>query len=159
LHDFKRLYTVLSHTGGAGADSLTGGAGADTFVNSDIDNEGDDQLEDFVDGTDTLQFSAADLNALVGGSNPFSAGDTLGGGPGAFVDFADNGGNVAASGTDGTFIYNDVTGDIIFDADGDSTFTDATDAVGGTTTDDVVVATIVGTAADAVNVGDFEFIA
>ena len=145
-------------TGGAGADTLTGGAGADqidltdsdsavdTVVNSDIDNNGTDVITGFTTTEDTIEFSASDLNALITGSDPFSAG-VLGTNGGAFAQVVATDGSGAAaltaSSTAGTFIYDSNTGNLVFDASGDTTYTDDgstgfTDTAG----DDIVVATL-----------------
>ena len=131
--------------GGAGADTIDGGAGADTIVNLDIDNNGTDAVT-FVSGTDTFQFSAADLNALTGTST-FSSGDAVPGDAGEFAQFIDGDGNVGASGTAGTFIYNADNGELIFDASGDTSYDDTSGTVTDTAGDDIVIADL-GAGAD-----------
>jgi hypothetical protein len=59
---------------------------------------------------------------------------------GPIVDFAD-GGDVAASAVADTLIFNSVTGQLIYDASGDTTFTDADDSMTDTLGDDIVLAT------------------
>jgi Ca2+-binding RTX toxin-like protein len=67
--------------GGLGNDTLTGNAGADTFVFAVGD--GDDQITDFVDGTDLIEFAGltfADLTISQSGSNTlidYGASDSL----------------------------------------------------------------------------------
>jgi hypothetical protein len=60
---------------------------------------------------------------------------------GATADYADGSGDVGASGTAHTLIFNSVTGQLIYDASGDTTFTDATDTMTDTAGDDIVLAT------------------
>jgi Ca2+-binding RTX toxin-like protein len=88
--------------GGAGADSLTGGLGLDTFVfNSPI--EGLDIINDFSVTDDTIQVSASGFGGgLVAGTllvDQFVIGS-------------------AASTADHRFIYDNNTGALFFDADG-----------------------------------------
>ena len=143
--------------GAGGADTLTGGAGddtidlgtdtdADTVVNADIANNGTDSITNFTTAEDDIEVSIADLNALTGATT-FTAGDTVGTAGtatanGAFVEFVDGDGtaNVSASGYAGTFIYNADTGELIFDAAGDTSYDDTTGVVTDATSDDIVFA-------------------
>lgn len=141
--------------GAGGADTLTGAAGddiidlgsaagdADTVVNADIDNNGTDSITNFTTSVDDIELSVADLNAITSAVD-FTAGETVGTvgstDNGAFVEFVDGGGNVAASATVGTFIYNADTGELIFDAVGDTTYDDTTGAVTDSAGDDIVFA-------------------
>ena len=130
-------------TGAIGADSLKGGLGADTFVNADIDTNGVDIITDFATTTDKVSLSIADLNALTGAAT-FTAGNGgVAAQGGAFVQIVASNDNSAAdqaATAAGTIIYDSNTGNVIFDASGDTTYTDDgtgfTDAAG----DDVVFA-------------------
>ena len=145
-------------TGGAGADTLAGGLGADTFVNADIDNNGTDSITDFATTVDNITLSLADLNALTGAAT-FTAGDVVGTDAGAFVEFLDGAGNVAATTTAGTFIYNADTGELIFDASGDSSYDDATGVVTDTAGDDIVFADLGAGATGDIVAADLTIIA
>ena len=134
-------------TGALSGDTLTGNAGDDTFVFGNIDEGGDDTITDFTTTEDTIQLSATDLNDLVSGSNPFSAGDVLATDAGSFLEIGATDGvgaaTEAATGVAGTVIFDSNTGNLIFDASGDTTYTDdgntgLTDAKG----DDVIIATL-----------------
>lgn len=83
--------------GRAGDDDLTGGTGADIFVFEGTATNGVDTIRTFETGTDTLAFNSAD-------GYDIAAGFTLGS---------------AASGPGAQFVYNDVTNELFYDADGD----------------------------------------
>lgn len=99
-------------TGGAGDDTLTGGDGQDTFVISGVTlaTNGQDIITDFAPAADKIQFSLADVNAVV-------ATKLLAGGLNA-DNFISGAGAVAAT-ADQHFIYDTDTGVLSFDADGD----------------------------------------
>ncbi len=84
-------------SGGAGTDDLTGGTGEDTFLFA-ADDLAVDIVRDFESGTDVLRIKASVYGIVVSGAPVLS------------VD--------AATGTDGQFIYNTVSGDLIWDANG-----------------------------------------
>jgi len=73
-------------TGGLGSDVSTGGAGVDTFdFNSiaEIPNEAPalrDRVQDFVSGTDKLDFNGIDANDAVAGNQDFTFSTTAGDG-------------------------------------------------------------------------------
>src|SRR4051812_16937287 len=95
--------------GRGGNDSLTGGVGADAFVFDTAPGTGNvDQVTDFVSATDKLSFDNAVFTAL-GAAGNFAAGDAR--------FFAGAG---ASSGHDASdrLIYNTITGQLFYDADG-----------------------------------------
>lgn len=130
--------------GGEGADSLTGGTGADIFGYSTVSTEAGDTISDFVSATDTVQFAAADLNNVIG-SNTYSPGDVVATDAGAFVQIGTIDGSGAAdqsaTGTEGTFIYDSNTGQLIFDASGDTNYVDDGSGFNDTAGDDILIAT------------------
>jgi hypothetical protein len=136
-------YIVMSDnagsvTGGAGDDYIKLGGGADTVVNSDIDNNGTDTLSGFTTGTDKVQLSAADLNALTGAAT-FAADDVVGTDAGTFASVADGGTLTGADGA-GTFIFIAGSGQLIWDAAGDTDVA-ADDSTTDLAGDDIVIAT------------------
>jgi lysophospholipase L1-like esterase len=111
--------------GRGGADTLTGGTGRDTFV-YDFASFGGDTITDFVSGVDQFQISRDGFGGglVAGGTVPFVSGVAP----------------VATSGA-GTFLYNTVTGQLSWDADGNGTVTPT------------LIATLVG--APALSASDF----
>jgi trimeric autotransporter adhesin len=94
--------------GGPGADTLTGGAGNDRFLFTFLEDNPDsitDFAPSFHGGADKLVISAA---AFVG---------TLVAGAVVELQFAE--GIPAPSGTNSQFLYNDLTGDLYFDQNGE----------------------------------------
>ena len=89
-------------TGGNGADSLTGGEGSDQFVYLDAE-EGGDTITDFAVGTDKIAAVAS------GFSDGLSAGELP---ESSFVIGS------AATGSEQRFVFNDASGELLFDADG-----------------------------------------
>ena len=89
----------------------------------------------------------------------FTAADVVGTNAGAFVEYLDASGDVAATGTAGTFIYNADTGELIFDASGDSTYTDADGSVTDAAGDDIVFADLGAGATGDIVAGDLTIIA
>jgi len=155
---------TLTLIAGAGDDTITGSIGDDaidlaaggdnTIINNDIANNGTDSITSFTTGADALQFSVADLNALTGAST-FAADDVLGTDAGAFVELA--AADVGASGEAGTFIYDSNTGNIYFDASGDTTYTTATSTITDTAGDDILIATLAAPSAGDIVAADFIF--
>jgi len=142
-----------------GADIITASAAIDTISYTDITAQGGDTINAFATTADVLEFSAADLNALAGAGTY-----TAGGAVVAFtqIGITDGAGaaTVAATGTAGTFIYDANTGYVMFDASGDTTYTDDgstgfTDTAG----DDVLVATLGVGGLGTIVAGDFDFVA
>src|SRR5436190_15458252 len=89
--------------GGAGADYLMGFGGADTFAFTTALGGGNvDQIADFVSGTDKIALDDAVFTGLGFGALP----------AGAFVT-----GTVAAD-ADDRILYDNATGNLFFDADG-----------------------------------------
>ena len=89
-------------TGSTGADTISGGSGSDLFVYLNA-NEGGDTIADFAVGTDKIAVVAAGFGGeLSAGELPESS----------FVY-----GSVA-TGNDQRFVFNDVSGELFFDADG-----------------------------------------
>ncbi len=88
--------------GRGGADTLTGGTGRDTFV-YDFANYGGDLITDFVTGVDQFQIS----------QDGFAGGLTAGA-PVPFIA----GSNPTPTGAGGVFLYNTVSGQLFWDADG-----------------------------------------
>ena len=118
-------------------------AGAVTLDNADIDGNGDanvDTITNFLSLTDTIQLSAADLNALTGDAT-FVDGDDFGVDAGAYSAFVTGDGDVAATGTDGTIIYDADNQELLFDASGDTLFVDGV-GITDTSGDDVIIAGI-----------------
>jgi Ca2+-binding RTX toxin-like protein len=99
-------------TGGGGPDVLTGGAGADHFVfNGTPDGSTYDVITDFVSGTDIIDLSHPAFFAIT------TAGST-GGTAISPAEFA--WGDLTSSGAAGVYlVYNDVTGNLYYDADAD----------------------------------------
>lgn len=97
--------------GGAGNDSLVGGLGSDYFIFdttlSSVNNV--DSIVDFISGVDVIQLSKTIFKKLVGDANSDFDGDLS----------ADNFiiGTVAADAND-FIVYNQATGDLYYDADG-----------------------------------------
>jgi len=92
--------------GGAGADTLNGGAGADTFLFSTaLSASNIDTIADFSVPNDTIQLASAIFAGLAGGVLNASA-FYIGAGAHASTD---------------RIIYNDKTGALLFDSDGDGT--------------------------------------
>ena len=89
-------------TGGPGADTLTGGGGADTFAFTTAPNGTVDRITDFASGTDKLAFAQSAFSALAPGELSAAA----------FVQAA------AAFAADQRIIYNQTTGLLSYDADG-----------------------------------------
>ncbi|WP_426954213.1 beta strand repeat-containing protein [Muricoccus radiodurans] len=89
--------------GGAGVDVLIGGAGADTFMLSIVGADRD-VVSDFVSGTDRLWVTANGAGGLLPGVL-------------AAEQFVANGTGLAGD-ADDRLIYNTVTGQLFFDADG-----------------------------------------
>ena len=90
-------------TGGAGLDDLAGGAGADFFILDRPSGTSADQIRDFVSGTDVLAFRGSDYG-LAAGALPDASYFAL-----------------TAGATDvghGRFLYNQATGTLSWDADG-----------------------------------------
>ncbi len=105
-------------------DTLDGGLGNDTFVVSDIENNGLDRFFNFttstdaaevVQGADTLQFSSSDLTDVAGFVS-YQGIDGIFFGDGS-VGFTLAGETPSAAGA--TFIFDDTSGELSFDADGD----------------------------------------
>ncbi|MCV2876778.1 hypothetical protein OE810_11000 [Rhodobacteraceae bacterium XHP0102] len=149
--------------GGDGQDTLTGGAGNDTFVNLNIDDNDTDSITDFTTAEDDIELSVADLNALTQ-ENTFSAGDTLGVDAGAFLQIIETddvgAATVTATGIKGTLIYDSNTGNVIFDASGDTTYTDdGSTGFTDTNSDDIIFATLGSGGIDAIVAADFTLVA
>lgn len=88
--------------GGAGSDLLNGGAGSDSFVYLNV-GEGGDIIEDFEVGTDNIRLLTLGFGSgLVAGSLPSNR----------FIVGTSADSNVQR------FVYDDATGDLFFDADG-----------------------------------------
>jgi hypothetical protein len=157
-------------TGSASHDAIDADAGADTVYISDgtdtillggttdadsvyhtnvEDNAATSTVTEFITTQDTLYLSAADLNTVVG-SAAFSAGDSV------TIDELDTTGAAdTATGTAFQFIYDEATGMLSIDVDGDTgidganAFTGDTDDIDlitisndGTYTGDIVAADI-----------------
>jgi serralysin len=94
-------------TGGGGADTLTGGAGHDVFIYSSVVDSGTAQIDsitDFVDGTDTLDFSLINANSLLANDQSFALI-----GSAAFTGAGQI--RVVDNGTD-TFVYANINSDL-----------------------------------------------
>ena len=94
--------------GGLDLDVMRGGPGNDVFVFAQLPEDWSDRLEDFVSGTDVLQFDNSAFTGL-GGAGQFATGDErFFAGPGA------------TSGHDASdrVIYNTSNGELHYDADG-----------------------------------------
>jgi Ca2+-binding RTX toxin-like protein len=119
--------------GGAGNDTLTGGIGADTFWFDSAANRmtNKDTITDFVSGTDMLQFSKAVLNALGTTPGQFAVDDQR---------FWSNATGVAHDATD-RLIYNNTTGVLSYDSDGNGAAAAVQLEVLGATTHPALVAT------------------
>jgi Ca2+-binding RTX toxin-like protein len=97
--------------GGLGADTLNGGAGNDLFVYQSA-SEGGDTLQSFVVANDTIQISASGFGGgLVAGQS--------------LVDGITFVTDVAPTTATGTFLYDTVTQDLSWDADGSDPGSDA----------------------------------
>jgi hypothetical protein len=112
-------------TGGTGDDTFIGGRGNDTFVISYIETSGSDQFFKFTtstdvatvaEGRDTLQFSTVDLLHVVG-FTAAGSGAALTLLDGSNVAFVEGAGAVSTDAV-ATFVYDDTTGVLSFDADG-----------------------------------------
>lgn len=86
-------------SGGAGVDDLTGGTGADTFLFA-ADDRSVDIVRDFESGTDVLRVKAMAWGIVWPGGEAVLSLD-------------------AAVGTGGQFVYNTLSGDLIWDANGE----------------------------------------
>jgi len=97
-------------TGGAGKDTLTGGAGDDEFLyalgSSEATNEKPDTITDFTTGSDTIGISftttASETYSFTNKGTAASASDSI----------------AKLSGTDGEYLYNTTTNQILLDTDG-----------------------------------------
>ena len=93
-----------------GNDTLTGGAGSDWFILDSL--TGKDTITDFVGGTDLLQFSKAIFNGITTSASA-GAGTAL-----DISEFISGAGVVAATNSSQHFIYNQTSGELRYDADG-----------------------------------------
>jgi Ca2+-binding RTX toxin-like protein len=100
-----------SLSGGAGQDTLTGGLGADTFVFRELPADAlhSDVITDFTHGVDHIALDAQIFSSL-----------TFNGKGGSLTpsQFVAGGGLTAATTTDTMLIYDSVTGNLYYDADG-----------------------------------------
>jgi len=112
--------------GGNGNDLLTGGAGIDGFVFEFAPNatSNKDTITDFTHGQDLIWFSKAIFAALVGNSYTYLSDNQIWSAAGA----------VAGHDSDDRIIYNQTTGALYYDADGNGTGTAVQIAVIGTST-------------------------
>ena len=103
--------TANTLTGGIGSDTLTGGAGADSFVYAETPGIGNaDVIRDFMPASDKLVLDGT-AHLDPGASGDFAATDPrFWSAPGA------TGGHDA----DDRVIYDETTGDVYYDADGDA---------------------------------------
>lgn len=90
-------------TGGAGSDQLSGGAGADRFRYTAV-SEGGDRINDFVRGTDRIQFISSAFGGLT--SSLLASGRFIANRTGT------------ASGSQAQFIFNTQTGALSYDSNG-----------------------------------------
>lgn len=114
---------------------------ADVFSISEIDAAGTLVIGGFETGTDTLELSEADLDALVAPAL-YAAGDT--GATVEFVTIVDGVDNAATLA--GAFIYNELDGTLYLDVTGDTAYTADGDVFAGTS-DDIAIA-VIGTIVD-----------
>ncbi len=142
---------------GAGDDIITGGVGADTFVITSIVSNNIDSITDFQTTIDDIELSATDLNDEIG-AEVFAAGNVVGTDAGAFIEYLDGAGNVAATGVPGTFIYNADNGRLSFDKNGDTFYNDM-DGVTFDYSDDIWVANLGAGATGDIVAADFTIIA
>jgi len=113
----------------------------DTVVNRDIDNNGTDVILNFNSGEDKIELSTVDLNDIVGNTIFTAGANTI---P-TFSNFTDGAGSVDATHQYGTFIYNDLTGELIFDPLGNTSYDDVSKTMNDMGVDDIVIAELSGT--------------
>ncbi|ARU00159.1 beta strand repeat-containing protein [Yoonia vestfoldensis] len=142
---------------GAGDDIITGGVGADTFVITSIVSNNIDSITDFQTTIDDIELSATDLNDEIG-AEVFAAGNVVGTDAGAFIEYLDGAGDVAATGVPGTFIYNADNGRLSFDKNGDTFYNDMHGATFDNS-DDIWVANLGAGATGDIVAADFTIIA
>ena len=93
---------------GAWSDTMTGGAGADSFVWTEAGSGNRDTVTDFASGTDELLFENGTLTA-IGAAGAWAAGDAR---------FWAAAGATAGHDADDRLVYNTLTGNLYYDADG-----------------------------------------
>lgn len=94
--------------GGAGLDAMTGGTAADAFLFDQPTGAHADSVTDFQPGVDTIVLDAAGLTA-AGPSGSFASGDAR---------FWAASGATSGHDPDDRIVYNTLTGDLYYDADG-----------------------------------------
>jgi len=144
--------TTVTATGTTGNDNmnLSMHSVAIRYLNGDLANNGSDTLSSFVSGTDKIVLSEANLDVVLGG-NIYDAGDT--GATIGFVSFDAASGDAAATNTAGQFVFDEVAGILYLDVSGDDTWTDNTDTLTDTASDNVVVAIVGSVVAADIEIG------
>ncbi|MGL1864047.1 MAG: hypothetical protein OCC46_16110 [Pseudodesulfovibrio sp.] len=104
-NDYLRGYDGDDYfLGGAGADTLVGNSGNDTFRYDSL-NEGGDKISKFVSGEDGFEFDASEFDATADFSSSVIKG------------YDGTNGNLGH--TDASFVFDEKTGDLWYDINGD----------------------------------------